>query len=122
MRPPIKSLIKKGIDFLKKVCYTEGIMKKLTQKSHQMTLAALAVGALIAPIQSALSDVVVDSSADTHPAKIQVEHHPHSTDPGSWQNHYVDPRSIRAVGHDSGKSTTKNDLQNPWRMYQTRTV
>jgi hypothetical protein len=97
-------------------------MSKITQKSHQITLAALAVGALIVPIQSALSDVTLDTSADTNPAKIQVEHHPHPSDPGSWQNHYIDPRSIRAVGHDSGKSDERSSLQNPWKIYHSRTV
>jgi hypothetical protein len=95
-------------------------MDKIKQKSNQITLAALAVGAVVVPIQSAMSDIILDSSADTGAAKIQVEHHPHPSDPGSWQNHYIDPRSIRAVGHDAGKTTGKSDLQDPWKMYYAR--
>jgi hypothetical protein len=95
-------------------------MEKLKQKTDRLTLAALAIGAVIVPIQSAMSDIVLDSSADTNTAKIQVEHHPHPSDPGSWQNHYIDPRSIRAVGHDAGKDAEKSDLQDPWKIYNAR--
>jgi hypothetical protein len=95
-------------------------MEKLKQKSNRITLAALAVGAVIVPIQSAMSDIVLDSSADASATKIQIEQHPHHSDPGSWQNHYIDPRSIRAVGHDAGKTTGKSDLQDPWKIYHAR--
>jgi hypothetical protein len=96
------------------------MIEKLKQKSSQITLAALAVGATIVPIQSAMSEAVADYAADAAPAKIQVEHHPHPSDPGSWQNHYIDPRSIRAVGHDAGKDSEKSDIQDPWKMYNAR--
>ncbi|MDR3125955.1 MAG: hypothetical protein LBU20_02725 [Candidatus Nomurabacteria bacterium] len=94
-------------------------MEKLKQKSNQLTLAALAVGAVLAPLQTAMSHVTLDSSADTNAAKIQIEQHPHQSDAGSWQNHYIDPRSIRAVGHDTGKDAEKS-LQDPWKIYHSR--
>lgn len=111
-----------GIDFLTNLCYTGVTMEKLKQKTNQITLATLAVGAVVVPIQSPMSEASTNLQTDTSHAKIQSEHHPHHTDHGVWQNHFVDPRSIRAVGHDTGKESEKNDLQDPWSMYNARAV
>ena len=100
-------------------------MEKIKQKTNQYTLATLAVGAIVLPIQTPISEASslshTDASQNTH-AKIQSEAHPHHTDHGTWHNHFVDPRSIRAVGHDTGKDAEKDDLQDPWKMYNVRTV
>lgn len=95
-------------------------MKKIKQKTSQFTLATLAVGAIVVPIQTPLAETSPNLHQDTSHAKIQAEHHPHHTDHGVWQNHYVDPRSLRAVGHDTGKNSEKNDLMDPWKMYNAR--
>jgi len=95
-------------------------MEKIKQKTNKFTLASLAVGAIIIPLQPSVSNTNLDNSTETGHAKVHSEHHPHSTEHGTWQNHYVDPRSLRAVGNDNGKDSENEDSQDPWRMYNAR--
>ena len=112
-----KSIIR--LDFLTKVCYTYSIMKKIKQKTKKFTLAALAVGAVILPIQSTAHDAASHTPIDNDTAKVKLEQHTHP-DHIKWQHHVIDPRAIRAVGHDSGKDSEKDSLQDPWKMYNAR--
>jgi hypothetical protein len=96
-------------------------MKENIKNFKKITLATLALGASLAPIQTAISHSDIDlADIQGGTAKIQIEHHPHPPDPGSLNDHYVDPRSIRAVGYDSGKSDKQKDNRENWDFYNRR--
>jgi hypothetical protein len=97
-------------------------MKNNINNIQKMTLATLAVGAALAPIQTALSHGSLDTNSGdgSGVVKLQVEQHPHPPNPGSLNDHYIDPRSIRAVGYDTGKSDRNKGDRDNWEFYNQR--
>jgi hypothetical protein len=92
-------------------------MKKNINNLHKITVSMLSFGVLVAPVQSAFSNISLNVTPHDGVAQIHVEYHPHASDSGSWHNHYIDPRSIRAVGYDTGKTHKNHDN---WDFYRSR--
>lgn len=70
------------------------------------------------PLQNAISQITADMSPSELSAYIIAEQHvPHRAG-HHFNDFYVDPRSIRAIGQDAGKSDERgrNGREN-WDMY-----
>lgn len=80
-------------------------------------MATLSLGVLIVPVQSPVGHATRELPEDGQ-TSVQAELHPHHSDHGSWHGHYINPRSLRAVGHGDGKDT-KIDADANWRFYET---
>lgn len=94
-------------------------IKKYTYTKHhtKITLATLSLGALIAPVQTAVGHATINLASNSGQVTLQAELHPHHSDHGSWHEHYVNPRSLRAVGYGDGKDTSI-DADANWKFYE----
>lgn len=88
-----------------------------TKRHTKITLATLSLGALIAPVQSAVGHATINVMPDDGFITLKAELHPHHSDHGSWHGHYVNPRSLRAVGYGDGKDTSI-DADANWKFYE----
>ncbi|MDR2524293.1 MAG: hypothetical protein LBC95_01985 [Candidatus Nomurabacteria bacterium] len=98
-------------------------MKKTSKLNPKPVLWLLTTGAVIAPVQSALAHGALELSLSDFTAKVQAEQHtPHHFSSGS-DHYYADPRSIRAVGYDAGKSDRgRTSGRDNWDTYNQRSV
>ena len=90
--------------------------KKLTTSeiSTKTILAAVAIGAFVAPESAALGHSAHISKAAHATKTVAVashSSHPHETSHGHFKEHYIDPRSLRLAQREK-ESTEAED--NPW--------
>jgi hypothetical protein len=96
-------------------------MKNINVNTTTPILCILSVGVVLAPVQSAIGKNL-DMSLTDFSSKVQSEQHtPHfHTSPGD--HYYADPRALRAVGYDTGKSDRGKQGRDNWDIYNQRLV
>ena len=84
---------------------------------HKPIITVLVGGVALMPIQNALSHTNLAVSVTEFSAKVQSEQHAPHFDQGNYSDYYVDPRAIRAIGNDTGKSDQRRSGRENWDMY-----
>jgi len=91
-------------------------------KNYQKPVVATVVGSFaMLPMQSAITHHQVDMSPGDVSSHIIAEQHlPHRVG-HHFNDYYIDPRSIRAIGQDSGKSDERSRSgRENWDLYIKR--
>jgi hypothetical protein len=96
-------------------------MKNIQEKTVSPLLCILATGVVVAPIQSALAHSVLELSLSDFSSKVQSEQHTPHFHVSPNDHYYADPRSLRAVGYDTGKSSDRGKFNREnWEFYVQR--
>ena len=93
------------------------MVREKIKNYHKPILMTLLGGVALMPVQGVFThDTAHMSPSDVAAMVISEQHTPHRVG-HHFNDYYADPRAIRAIGYDSGKTERQKDGRDNWDFY-----